>query len=148
MRMRVLVSFPNGDLAQAEDITPEDLANISNSGLVLVRLSGDTFEYAEVTSRSVEDSGNSLDEVRYDQAVDGRIWEVSAWKAMPRYLAGEILPAPGVGGVTLIDDEKVRESLRAEVRADEAMRREDVHEEIKEEEREKMKLAEASKKGV
>lgn len=106
--MRTLISFPNGDLAQAEDITPRDLASVIKSGMVIVRLSNDLFEYAEVTSRSIDDPGNSLDEVRYDQAIDGQIYEVSGWKPLPRYLNGEILPAPGTAGITVISNENVK----------------------------------------
>lgn len=128
----------NGELAVADSLRPADLAAIERGELLVFRVTGDTAEFAEVTHRSVEDPNNSLDEVRYDQAIDGRIYEIAGWKPAKRFVNGEVLEPAGVGDVTVFDERRTRDSLRADIRANEAIRRESLREELREEERAKL----------
>lgn len=121
--MKYLISSDRG-LTEAEDLSPKILAAISAGDLLVLRYSVDRFEYAEVTSRSVDDPNNSWDETRYDQAIDGQIYEIASWHPFPRYNGeDDPLPAAGEGPITVIGEKEIDESLIRDLNATDEERR-------------------------
>jgi hypothetical protein len=113
--MRYLIILSDGSLAQLDALDSKLLPKIDAGEISIARFERDTFEYARVTSRAVDDPNNSFDETRQDQAIDGRIWEIDGWESMERYdvNTGEIRRAD-VQPITLIDDARVRKEFRDE----------------------------------
>lgn len=120
--MRYLI-FDSTGVGAAEALEPEDLVDVERGNVVVLRCGNDTFEFAEVTSRSVDDPNNSLDEVRYDQAINGRIYEVSNWRPVDKYVRGDQNEPGGPGEPTIISSQTVEESMLSDSSESEDARR-------------------------
>lgn len=113
--MRYLIILSDGTLAQLDALDLNLLPKVDSGEISIARYERDSFEYARVTSRAVDDPNNSFDETRQDSAIDGRIWEIDGWEPMERYdvNTGEVRwaePQP----ITLIDDARIRQEFRTE----------------------------------
>lgn len=112
--MRYLIITSDGSLGQLEDINPALLQQVEAGEISIARFERDRFEYLVAGSRAVNDPGNSFDEVRQDQAVAGRIYEVAGWEAMEIFdvNTGRFSRADA-GKPTVIDEEKVQREFRS-----------------------------------
>lgn len=134
--MKYLIETADG-LFQADSLSPRDLVDAFEAGMVIIRCERDSFEYAEVQYREVDHPGNSFDETRQDQAIDGKIYEVSAWRPLQRFSRdGSLESAEGLP--TIVDSDRVLKQFRDETES-EADRKERVLAEADERETQEQK---------